>query len=183
MLAILSTHPIQYQVPLWQALARDGSVPFEVWYLTAHGVNASYDQQFGKSFSWDLDLLAGYPHRFLKVNPDANVSTFNKLKLVENLKPLLREQNVSALWVQGWHVRAFWQAVRQAQSAGVPIWMRGESNDLGNSDMEATAEAVNARSIVSTSRKVPLHRGVEPSPLRSLRCVYCSNASRPLLRR
>ena len=24
MLAILTTHPIQYQVPLWQALARDG---------------------------------------------------------------------------------------------------------------------------------------------------------------
>jgi len=27
MLAILTTHPIQYQVPLWQALARDGRVP------------------------------------------------------------------------------------------------------------------------------------------------------------
>ncbi len=87
MLAILSTHPIQYQVPLWQALARDGSVPFEVWYLTAHGTDPSYDQQFGKSFAWDLDLLAGYPHRFLKVNPDGDVSSFNKLKLVEDLKP------------------------------------------------------------------------------------------------
>ena len=131
MLAILSTHPIQYQVPLWQALGRDGSVPFEVWYLTAHGVDTSYDQQFDKSFAWDLDLLAGYPHRFLKVNADANVSSFNKLKLVEDLKPLLRKQNVRSLWVQGWQVRAFWQAVWQAHSAGIPVWMRGETNDLG----------------------------------------------------
>ena len=36
MLAILTTHPIQYQVPMWQALARDTSVPFEVWYLSEH---------------------------------------------------------------------------------------------------------------------------------------------------
>ena len=34
MLAIVSTHPIQYQVPIWCALANDGRVPFEVWYLT-----------------------------------------------------------------------------------------------------------------------------------------------------
>ena len=36
MLIVLTTHPIQYQVPLWQALAKDGRVPFEVWYLTHH---------------------------------------------------------------------------------------------------------------------------------------------------
>ena len=67
MLAILSTHPIQYQVPLWQALARDGRVPFEVWYLTDHGSRQTRDPEFGKSFSWDLDTLSGYPYRFLEL--------------------------------------------------------------------------------------------------------------------
>ena len=57
MLAILTTHPIQYQVPLWQALALDGGVPFEVWYLTSHGVQPSADQEFGQTFSWDIDTL------------------------------------------------------------------------------------------------------------------------------
>jgi glycosyltransferase involved in cell wall biosynthesis len=130
MLAILSTHPIQYQVPLWQALAKTGSVPFEVWYLTAHGTEPSYDRQFDKSFAWDLDVLSGYPHRFLKVNSDSDVSSFSKLRIVEHLAPLLREKEVSALWVQGWNVLAYWQAVRQAHAAGVPVWLRGESNDL-----------------------------------------------------
>lgn len=130
MLAILSTHPIQYQVPLWQALAKAGTVPFEVWYLSKHGADASYDREFNKSFAWDLDLLSAYPYRFLRVNENSNVSSFNKLRLVEPIKPLLREQNVSALWIQGWHVRAYWQAVWQAHRAGVPVWMRGESNDL-----------------------------------------------------
>ncbi|MDQ5846783.1 MAG: glycosyltransferase family 4 protein [Acidobacteriota bacterium] len=132
MLAILSTHPIQYQVPLWQALAKSGSVPFEVWYLTDHGVKPSHDPQFGKSFAWDLDVLSGYPHRFLKVNSDNHVSSFSKLRLRERLQPLFREHNVSALWVQGWQVLAYWQAIRQAHTAGLPVWLRGETNDLAS---------------------------------------------------
>lgn len=130
MLAIVTTHPIQYQVPLWQALAEDGTVPFEVWYLSDHGVRPSYDVQFGQSFKWDLDTLAGYPSRFLKVNGDVNVAHFNQVRLEEPLGQLLKEKNVSALWVQGWQVRAYWQAVWQAHAARVPVWLRGESNDL-----------------------------------------------------
>src|SRR5205085_5795276 len=130
MLAILTTHPIQYQVPLWQALARDTSVPFEVWYLTNHGVEPSYDVQFGKSFKWDLDTLAGYSSRMLRVNTDADVSRFNKVRLAEPLAKLFLAKNVRALWVQGWQVRAYWQAVWEAHACGVPVWLRGESNDL-----------------------------------------------------
>lgn len=130
MLAILATHPIQYQVPLWQALANDGSVPFEVWYLTDHGVRPSYDQQFGTTFAWDLDTLSGYPHRFLSVNADADVTRFNKVRLKQPLTKLLREKNVKALWVQGWQVRAYWQAVWQSHKLGIPVWLRAESNDL-----------------------------------------------------
>ena len=66
MLAILTTHPIQYQVPIWQALAKDGRVPFEVWYLTDFGMQPSLDREFGKIFSWDIDMLSGYPHRFIR---------------------------------------------------------------------------------------------------------------------
>jgi glycosyltransferase involved in cell wall biosynthesis len=130
MLAILTTHPIQYQVPLWQALAQDGSIPFEVWYLSDHGVRPSYDVQFGQSFSWDLDTLGGYPSRFLKTNRDANVARFNQVRLEEPLGQLMREKKISALWIQGWQVRAYWQAVWQADAARVPVWLRGESNDL-----------------------------------------------------
>jgi glycosyltransferase involved in cell wall biosynthesis len=50
-LAILTTHPIQYQVPLWQAMARDGRIRFEVGYLTKHAAQMSRDREFG---NWGL---------------------------------------------------------------------------------------------------------------------------------
>src|SRR5436305_6452839 len=98
MLAVLTTHPIQYQVPLWRAIAEEGSVPIEVWYLTGHGIRPSYDQQFRKTFAWDLDALCGYDYRFLKVNPSSSVSRFHKLRLVESLKTLIKKREITALW-------------------------------------------------------------------------------------
>jgi glycosyltransferase involved in cell wall biosynthesis len=130
MLAILTTHPIQYQVPLWQALARDGRVPFEVWYLTNHGTRRSRDREFGQTFAWDIDMLSGYTHRFLEVDQRATPSSFWRCRLRERLRDRLRANQVSALWIQGWQVAAYWQAVREARATGVELWLRGESNDL-----------------------------------------------------
>src|SRR6266513_4174098 len=130
MLAILTTHPIQYQVPLWQELAKDGRVPFEVWYLTSHATQPSHDREFGKKFAWDLDVLAGYEHRFLDVAAGATPSSFWKCRLKEKLRDRLRKEKVRALWINGWQVAAYWQAVLEAKAAGVEVWLRGESNDL-----------------------------------------------------
>lgn len=130
MLAILATHPIQYQVPLWRALARDGSVPFEVWYLSRHGTTVSRDAGFGESFEWDIDLISGYPHRFLSPSAD-DVASFIGVRLPREARTLLRGSNVTAVLVNGWNVAAYWQAIRTARKLGMPVWMRGESNDLG----------------------------------------------------
>jgi glycosyltransferase involved in cell wall biosynthesis len=130
MLAILTTHPIQYQVPLWQALARDGGVQFEVWYLTEHGTRRSRDREFGQTFAWDIETLSGYTYRFLDVGQGATPSSFWRCRLRERLRDRLRDSQVSALWIQGWQVAAYWQAVREARSAGVEVWLRGESNNL-----------------------------------------------------
>jgi len=120
-LVILTTHPIQYQVPLWQALARDGRVPFEVWYLTDHGTRKTHDREFGKEFAWDIDTLSGYPYRFLEVAPEATPSSFRKCRLRERLRERLRQSKVKALWIQGWQVAAYWQAVREARAAGCAL--------------------------------------------------------------
>jgi glycosyltransferase involved in cell wall biosynthesis len=130
MLAIVTTHPIQYQVPVWQALARDGRVPFEVWYLTDFGVQPDLDREFGKTFQWDIDTLSGYPYRFLKSGDRASPARFWHCRLHERLRDRLSASGAKAIWIQGWQVAGYWQALREAHAAGVDIWLRAESNDL-----------------------------------------------------
>jgi glycosyltransferase involved in cell wall biosynthesis len=130
MLAIVTTHPIQYQTPIWRALAVDGRVPFEVWYITRHGVEVSLDQEFGTGFRWDIDTLSGYPHQFLKSTQGAVPWDFRKCRLNESLRNRLRRVGARAVWIQGWQVAGYWQAAREAKAAGAELWLRGESNDL-----------------------------------------------------
>jgi len=128
--SILATHPIQYQVPIWRQLKSRGLVPFEVWYLTKHGVRPSLDTQFGKVFSWDIDMLNGYPYRFPPEPIPQRLGGFWGTGLPPYFRRLLKSGQIKALLVHGWNVRACWEAVYLAHRHGIKVFMRGESNDL-----------------------------------------------------
>src|SRR5205814_5194687 len=59
-LGVLATHPIQYQAPLYQELARRGVVDLEVAYLNSAGARPFRDPGFGVTLAWNIDLLGGY---------------------------------------------------------------------------------------------------------------------------
>ena len=147
MLVVLTSHPIQYQAPLWRVLAeelrtgreargegqevdgRGGGVPFEVWFLTDQGVRHTEDKDFGKAFAWDVDLLAGYPQRFLELSGSWDMGKFNGIPLAKPIGESLREAGATALWVEGWRFKPFWDAVSAANKMGIPVFLRGETSD------------------------------------------------------
>lgn len=144
---MLTSHPIQYQAPLWRALADElgkghgargvrkgdyepgGGVPFEVWFLTDQGVRQTEDRDFGKAFAWDVDLLFGYPHRFLARRGAFNLRKFNGILLAKPIGEALREANATALWAEGWRFKPFWDAVSAAKKMEIPVFLRGETSD------------------------------------------------------
>jgi len=147
MLVVLTSHPIQYQAPLWRALAEElgkgreargarpeddgqgGGTPFEVWFLTDQGVRRTEDRDFGKAFAWDVDLLSGYPHRFLELRGQWDMRKFDGIPLAKPIGESLREANATALWVEGWRFKPFWDAVSAAKKMGIPVFLRGETSD------------------------------------------------------
>lgn len=130
MLVIVSTHPIQYQTPIWQALARDGRVPFEVWYMTDFGLKAERDPEFGTAFRWDIDTTSGYPHRILKAVPGAAPANVWKCRMAEDMRDALQKAGATVVMIQGWQVAGYWQTAFAAKAMGAKLWLRGESNDL-----------------------------------------------------
>jgi glycosyltransferase involved in cell wall biosynthesis len=65
-LAALSTHPIQYQAPLFRALSSQPGIDFTALFCHDHGVRPSFDAQFGRVIRFDVPLVEGYTHRFLR---------------------------------------------------------------------------------------------------------------------
>jgi glycosyltransferase involved in cell wall biosynthesis len=131
-LAILTTHPIQYQIPIWKGLAERGNIPFKVFYMSDQGLRPRFDAGFGESFSWDIDLLGGYESEFLDACTGRRLDSFSRVRLKRGFGRALREIGAKVLWIQGWQVAAYWQAVFEARKAGIEVWVRGETNARSN---------------------------------------------------
>ena len=127
---VLTSHPIQYQSPLWRRIASTTALDFEVWYLTPHGFERNFDREFGQSFQWDIDLRGGFRNRFVEIEPNWDMTRFRGVRAKRPWAALLAEVNATHLWIEGWRFAEFWKAARVARKLGLQVWLRGETNDL-----------------------------------------------------
>src|SRR6185503_9048453 len=65
-LAILNSHPIQYFAPLHRRLAQEADLDLTVYFCSHQGAEEYIDEGFGQRLKWDIPLLDGYKHVFLK---------------------------------------------------------------------------------------------------------------------
>lgn len=65
-LAIVASHVIQYQDPFFRALAADPEIDLTVFYCSRAGAEVYRDADMQTSLKWDIELLTGYRHVFLR---------------------------------------------------------------------------------------------------------------------
>ena len=118
-LAILSTHPIQYNAPLFRLMAEQESWEVHVFFSrTAEQVH--YDPDFQREVAWDTPLTEGYAHSHV----DATTSTGAK-----TLKQSIKAFKPNALLVYGWNSPGHLSMMRKFHGH-IPIWFRGDSHLL-----------------------------------------------------
>ena len=126
-LAILASHPIQYQAPLFRALADSGRVDLEVLFLSDFGVEPTFDPGFGRVIRFDVPLTEGFAHRFVpKLGPAGKIDA--PFGLVNpSLVRHLRSGRYDAVVVQGYAQVSDWIAFASAATTGVRLLLRGDS--------------------------------------------------------
>src|SRR5262245_4830971 len=100
--------------------------------MSDQGLEARFEPGFGRLLSWDIDLLSGYESEFLDTSRGQQLDSFWSLRLKRGFKSALRGMRAEVLWIQGWQVAAYWQAVFEARKADIEIWLRGETNTRSN---------------------------------------------------
>jgi glycosyltransferase involved in cell wall biosynthesis len=127
-IAFLTSHAIQYQAPLFRLLAKRPGVRLTALFCHRHGLQPSYDVQFGKVIQWDIPLLEGYEHRFLP-----NVSPRNKVSPLGLINPeivrLLVKGEFDALIVHGYTTVTTLMGLVGPRRR-TRVLLRGESNLL-----------------------------------------------------
>jgi glycosyltransferase involved in cell wall biosynthesis len=119
-LGVLATHPIQYQAPLYQRLARRGIVDLEVAFLSSAGVEPFHDPGFGVTLAWDIDLLGGYRSTVLERRPLAGKGAW-----LVSASRWLRQQDIVVL--HGHSDPDMLLAAAACRLLGVPYLLRGDS--------------------------------------------------------
>lgn len=118
-LAILSTHPIQYNAPLFRMLHEDDGIELQVFFSKTWD-QVKFDPDFQRKVVWDIPVSKGYPH----ANHDAS-SKAGKTSLAT----AIREFRPDALLVYGWNFPGH-LAMMRIFHGKVPIWFRGDSHLL-----------------------------------------------------
>ena len=127
-LAILTTHPIQYHAPWFRALAVHPDVELDVIYCHHATPLEQAKAGFGVEFNWDISLLDGYSHRFLKnLAKRPTVNSFAGLDTPE-IKSIIEKESFDAVLINGWHYKSAWQAMRACWNTGTPVMVRSDSH-------------------------------------------------------
>jgi glycosyltransferase involved in cell wall biosynthesis len=126
-LGIVVTHPIQYQVPLYRHLAAGALVEPKVFFLSDHGLDESYDPEFGRTVKYDVPLLGGYEYQLVRnLSPRPAVgSPFGVLN--PSLPMLIRRSRLDAVLVHGYSNVSHWIAYMAAMGLRTPYLLRGDS--------------------------------------------------------
>jgi glycosyltransferase involved in cell wall biosynthesis len=127
---IVTTHPIQYQAPLFRQLAKrlDLTVVF-MMRQTPKGQAAS---GFGVEFEWDTPLLHGYRHLFANNVASSPSSNHRDGIVLNGHESLLSSLRPHVLMTMGWFPHGYLQVIRWAKRMKVPLACRGESNLLSS---------------------------------------------------
>jgi glycosyltransferase involved in cell wall biosynthesis len=125
--AIVSTHPIQYQAPWFRALARRSDLDTMVLYCHQASPREQSQAGFGVEFDWDVSLMDGYRWEFLRnVSSQPEVS-FRGLDTPEVAHRITRGE-FDAVVLNGWHYKSAWQAMYACWRTGIPVMARGDSH-------------------------------------------------------
>lgn len=128
-LAVVATHPIQYQCPVWRRLASRPGVVLKVFFASDCSVRGYFDTGFARQVRWSAPLLDGYEHCFLGSGPVSRLTTGPMLG-PRSLARSLRAFQPHACLLNAYSPLLYWHALSVCRLAGVPVLLRAEATDV-----------------------------------------------------
>jgi glycosyltransferase involved in cell wall biosynthesis len=129
-LAIVTSHPIQYNAPWFRLLTVSGKVMVKVFYTWEQSqTGPKYDPGFGKVIEWDIPLLEGYEYTFVKNIASEPGSHHYKGMINPTLIEEIKSWQAEAVLVIGWSFKSHLQCMRYFHGK-IPVLFRGDSTLL-----------------------------------------------------
>ena len=132
-LVIVISHSIQHFAPVYQEIAKRNEIDLEVIFLTDAGAKEYYDKEFGKIFSWNVDLHSGYNNIVLEPGKPLSYSGVAKYYFnmdSKRINSVLKRINPDVVLINGYACRFINRATGWALRNKKGIMMFGDSELL-----------------------------------------------------
>lgn len=127
-LAVLTSHPIQYEAPLFRKLAQHPKIELMVYFCWDFGVKKeSFDPEFGKKIKWDIPLLDGYEYKFLKNFSFHPGSQKWNQEINPGIIKAIWKGKYDAILIYGWNYITNWLAFITAFLTKTPVLLYGDN--------------------------------------------------------
>jgi glycosyltransferase involved in cell wall biosynthesis len=124
-LAVVASHPVQYQAPLFQKLARHPQIDLTAYYESDFSLRGERDPGFGVPVKWDRPLLEGYRSKFLKNGTDMSSGgrSLGSLAII----PEFWRERYDAVFIHSYATLLSLMAYVGAWSSRTPVLLHTES--------------------------------------------------------
>jgi len=123
--AIIATHPIQYQAPLFQELSKSKNISFKIFYASKHAYKSiKKDREFNKKFNWGNKILDGYNFIFSKKSQNVNNWSLD----FPEIKQYLLKENLKGVLLNGWNKKLYLRVFIFCIFSKIPMYLRAENN-------------------------------------------------------
>ncbi|MFP5245136.1 MAG: glycosyltransferase family 4 protein [Thermoanaerobaculia bacterium] len=130
--ALVASHVIQYQAPFFRMLAARPELDLEVLFCSRHGAEVYRDPEMQTSLRWDLDLLSGYRHTFLR-NYGSGEGWMRLVNPAIVPRLLFGRYDATILFL-GWGTLTSLMAMAACRMSDTPILMFGDSSYIPAED-------------------------------------------------
>ena len=128
-LAAVTSHPVQYQAPLFQRLAAHPGIDLTVFYGHDDSIVGCVDPDFGVPVAWDRPLLDGYQSAVLRPHAVAP-NLIGRVAAESAIIGHLRRGRFDAVFIHSYATRLSILAYAAALLSRTPILLRTESELL-----------------------------------------------------
>jgi len=129
-LAVLTTHPIQYQAPVFRELAKQPGLELKVFFGCDQGVRPVEDANFKTVFQWDCDLLSGYNYEFFSNKPLLNICGLPGLPLAIKAFRKIKAYKPDVILFFSYTPLFITVSTLLLSSFGFRIFLRAETTDV-----------------------------------------------------
>jgi glycosyltransferase involved in cell wall biosynthesis len=143
-LLVFDSHPVQYRVPIWQAIEKMNPGILHVVYASDCSARGHADGGFGQTFAWDEPMLTGYTNTILNCEKGTPLSGWGSLS-GKGVKQLIEKMKPAAILLTGLNYKFDLVVYLHARLKGIPVWLRCETQDEAH---HRTAFKIFLRSVI-----------------------------------